>query len=210
MQILKEKSWWIVCIIVLTLTLGVGSYLYIATAEEDAVAADPVTLESLDYNTMEVSLNTNGNVVVYYSTNKKTWYEADATITSSAGKQSMLYDISWLTYGKTVYFRGNIDKTICIVKLPASNKKLKVKFSKADGTFDFDNTNGAEVVRWRKTTDYNWHYVWLNSKPTVTMDSENEEDKKYCEKYGVKVIQSMQNFLNEVNTLRAKPVKLLF
>lgn len=215
-QNLNRKLRWIICITVVILTLGIGSYLYIATAD-DANTVGPVTLESLDYNTMEITLNTNGNVVIYYSTNKKTWYEADATITSSKkdDKQihTILYDISWLAYGKTVYFRGNIDKTTCMVKLPASNKKLKVKFSKVDGTFDFDNTDGAEIIRWRKTTDYNWHYVWLDSQKADTTISSSSigDDETYYKKYGeIGAVQSMQNFVNEVRTLRAKAVKLLF
>ena len=86
---------------------------------------------------MELTLNTKGNAIIYYSTNKSKWYEADGAfaIANTDGESNdmsatVTYDISWIsaTGSTKLYFRGNVNHTTLPVIIPACNKKFKVKF----------------------------------------------------------------------------------
>lgn len=136
-------------------------------------AENAVAVVNIDYDNMELTINMDQNTVVYYSTNKSKWIEADGAIQTVDNISTMVFDISWLSAAgnTTLYFRGNKNKTTCPITIPGYNKSFKAKFDKSSGQFDFTNTEGAEVLRWRKTTDYTWHYIWAeNGKGSVQPD----------------------------------------
>lgn len=210
----KKLSFLLSAVVVLLVAFCVltGNYLYNTKADNNSTLS-PVSLDSLDYNSMEITLNMNGNAILYYSTNRKTWNEADGTvITGSQGNAAMLYDISWVSMsGKaTLYFRGNMDRTTCAVAIPAYNKKFKAKFDKMDGTFDFENTEGIEVIRWRKITDYTWNYIWAEHGK-ADLQVKNDSSDPYYAKYGfIGKIQKLESFENDVMRMRVKGTKLMF
>lgn len=210
-QFIRKKS-----VIFLPAFLAMILLLGVVGALKFVYAADPasaVELDKIDYNTMELFIKTNGNTIVYYSTNKTKWYEAEpVTSTSESGNsQTLLYDISWISASTetTLYFRGNTNTTTLAVKIPGYNKNFKVKFNKASGTFEFLNTEDAEVIRWRKQTDYNWNYVWVKeTERTRTINDITSDDYK---KYGINgTIKSIAAFEEEIEDLRIKGAKLIF
>ncbi len=211
-QFIRNKSVvFLAAFLAMILLLGTAGVLqFVNAAGADTVS--PVELDRIDYSKMELSVKTNGNVIVYYSTNKTKWYEAEPVPSTNAnGDSVLLYDISWISASTetTLYFRGNSNTTTLAVKIPGYNKSFKVKFDKAAGTFDFLNTEDAEVIRWRKQTDDNWNYVWVNSEKT-TLEIPEETDKNY-ETYGVTgKIQSISDFEKEIAKLRVKGAKLIF
>lgn len=177
--------------------------LFVVAGHLQSVSADstvsPVTLVGIDYSKMELTLQPNGNVIVYYSTDKKTWHEMEPTTDTSRETPTLLCDISWISAASTttLYFRGNEDTTTLAVKIPGYNKSFKVKFDKAAGSFEFLNTEDAEIIRWRKQTDYDWSYVWIDeSKPTGSQDGYE--------------VQSVADFEKEISNLRVKGTKLIF
>lgn len=179
-----------------------------------------LSIKAIDYDNMELTINLNNNSIVYYSTNKKKWNEADGLIANETDTSStMTYDISWIsaTGDTTLYFRGNNNKTTLPVTIPGYNKSFKVKFDKASGEFDFQNTEGAEIIRWRKTTDYTWHYVSLqqgngngSSKTSGDSSSETNGDKTNGDGSSETNAQSLENFQKEISAMRVKGVKLVF
>lgn len=196
MKIKSCKKWiFLLPVIFLSVILGVMGYQRYAGA-----SANAVEVSKIDYENMELTLKMNGNAIVYYSTNKNTWYEADGAIAITAGDGSgdtgaeMIYDISWVSTGKTtIYFRGNVNTTTLPVVIPAYNKSFKVTFDKAAGTFDFENTQDVEVIRWRKTTDYLWRYVCADREAAGTSE-----------------IQALDDFEQDIENLRVKGAKLIF
>lgn len=191
-------------LVLLSAIVGMAGYLRYVNA--DGTDPGAVTVKSIDYENMELTLNTNGNTIIYYSTNKNTWYEADGAVSTdtAAGNSTMMYDISWVSTGKTtIYFRGNNVTTTLPVVIPAYNKSFKVTFDKATGNFDFENTEDVEIIRWRKTTDYTWNYVWADrTKTTGTSDST---------KYGVAVtVEDLDSFEEKAENYRVKGAKLIF
>lgn len=213
-QLMNKKSVLLLfaAVMVLFALCAGGRYLYITKADNNATAS-PVSLAGLDFNSMEITLDMNGNAILYYSTNRKTWNEADSTmITDSNGKNQMLYDISWVSMsGKaTLYFRGNLDRTTCAVPIPAYNKKFKAKFDKTDGTFDFENTEGVEIIRWRKITDYAWNYIWAEHGK-AEQEIKGVDTDPYYKKYGITgKVQKLEDFESDVMRMRVKGTKLMF
>lgn len=205
-----HKKWILLLpVLVLSIVVGISSYMRYAGA-----SAEAITLNQIDYDNMELTLNTGGNAIIYYSTNKSKWYEADGAFAiadndSASGKTdaTVTYDISWIsaTGSTKLYFRGNVDHTTLPVTIPAYNKKFKVKFDKANGDFDFDNLENVEIIRWRKSTDYTWGYIWADRSKTKT----NTVDTA---KYGnITSVQTLEDFeKNVVPSLRVKGAKLIF
>ncbi len=182
--------------------LGIISMIYFVNVQGSGMpgSASPVELDKINYEEMELTVKTNGNAIVYYSTDRKKWYEAEMAIGGGTGTSDTLtYDISWISASttKTLYFRGNVDKTTLDVKIPGYNKSFKVKFDKAAGDFDFQNTDGGNIVRWRKTTDYDWHYVDIEKSTGGGTGAENAP-------------QSLDDFQKAIDELRVKSVKLIF
>lgn len=218
-QFIRNKSVvFLSAFLAMVLLLGAAGVLRFVSAAEGAdtaspVTASPVELDRIDYSNMELSVKTNGNVIVYYSTNKTKWYEAEPVASTNGKSEPVLfYDISWISASTetTLYFRGNSNTTTLAVKIPGYNKSFKVKFDKAAGTFDFLNTEDAEVIRWRKQTDYNWNYVWVDSSKKDPLEISDTTDENY-KKYGITgTIQSVSDFEKEIANLRVKGAKLIF
>ena len=212
-QSINKKWLFLVPVLLLAVVIGIGSYIRYADA-----GASTVTLNKIDYDNMEITLNANNNAIIYYSTNRSKWYEADGAFAidnasdgSSQLASTITYDISWIsaTGSTKLYFRGNVDTTTLSVVIPAYNKSFKAKFDKANGDFDFDNTGDVDIIRWRKSTDYTWGYVWADrSKATSTIQSSENDYKKY----GLAVtVQSLDDFEKKViPNLRVKGTKLIF
>ncbi len=215
------KQWihkkWILLLPVLALSIiiGLSSYMRYAGANAEAI-----TLNQIDYDNMELTLNTKGNAIIYYSTNKSKWYEADGAFaidSSDGGSNDMsatvTYDISWIsaTGSTKLYFRGNVNHTTLPVIIPACNKKFKVKFDKANGDFDFDNMDNVEIIRWRKSTDYTWGYIWADRSKSGIEIKNVATDANY-QKYGFTgTVQSLTDFeKNVIPSLRVKGTKLIF
>lgn len=168
-----------------------------------------VEVTGIDYDKMEITIKMNGNAIVYYSTDKSKWYEADGAVeiaNSTDGSTNtmdsvMKYDISWVSASANtkLYFRGNATTTTETITIPKYNSSFKVTFDKLSGEFDFQNTEGVDVIRWRKSTDYNWRYVYANRKIT---DSGTTADGK--------TIQTLANFEKDVENMRIKGTKLIF
>ena len=202
-QISYKKIFFAVSAFLMAVLLSVAGIRYYTKANLGIVE-----LESINYNDMTLTLNMNENEKVYYSTNRTKWYEIEEGVTQGEGDtgKKILYDISWVSAAssKKLYFRGTNKTTILTVTLPKYNSKFKVKFSKVDGTFDFQNTEDAEIVRWRKSTDYTWKYVGLNDNAST--------DPTVKTKYGLEGITiATQGALQaEVANFRVKSTKLIF
>ena len=75
----------------------------------------------------------NNNATVYYSTDKENWTEVEAPYNSSNGYYTI--DISWVsaTSDVSLYFKGDIVKTIKTIILPAQNSEFQVTYDKIEG-----------------------------------------------------------------------------
>ncbi len=152
-------------------------------------AADEITavsVKAIDYEMLFIKLDDGGNSLVYISTDKKNWDEIDA-YKDSEGLLTM--DISWASMSAetTLYFKGNLNTDIEEVKLPARNNSVKVIMDKATGELSFENFDDFLYFQWRKSTDYNWH--------TVSMDSSSAA---YTE------------LINKIENFRNRGIKLCF
>lgn len=175
-------------------------------------AANAVAIANIDYDNMELTINMEQNTIVYYSTNKSKWIEVDGAIETVNHVSTMTFDISWLSASgnTTLYFRGNKNKTTCPITIPGYNKNFKAKFDKSSGQFEFTNTDGAEVLRWRKTTDYTWHYIWADTGKS-SVQAVNASTYPAYSDYGVEgVLKSIEDFEKEISSLRVKGAKLIF
>ncbi|MDE7299969.1 MAG: hypothetical protein K2N94_14305, partial [Lachnospiraceae bacterium] len=110
----------------------------------------------IDYETLWLVVDGNGNQKVYYTDKEKSgWTEA-----FMAADKKFHIDISWLksTGETTVLLKGDVCDEIVKLTLPAKYTKLKAKFNKANGTIDITNIpDGVTTFQWRKATSYEWH-----------------------------------------------------
>jgi len=209
------KKWHIITIaLMLVVMAGCFGRTFLAlraenepTPGETQEVSGPVELAGIDYDNLTVSIRSNGNTIIYYSTNKSTWYEADGIFESGTGdnnKQILRYDISWVSVSKdtTLYFRGNTNNSTLSVEIPGYNGSFKAKFMKSSGDVEFDNTENSKIIRWRKTTDYEWKYVYA--------DTNIKEDKSDTVCGKDVFVQSHENFKAELEKFRVKNVKLHF
>lgn len=136
-----------------------GLLLVIPMAKTSAADAKPVSIGAIDYDMLTMRVYTNHNTVVHYSTDKTTWYEVEGNKTTE--NDAFIMDISWVnqTQDTTLYFKGENDKTIVTVTLPAKDTTFKVVFDKVDCTFDFQNCDAATHFEWKKDVDYTWNRV---------------------------------------------------
>lgn len=194
-QLVHKKLVFILSGLLLIIAACIMGVLHYGKADTPGV----LTVDAIDYDNMELSLNLNSNTIVYYSTNRTKWNEIDGLIGNEKDTSSTIkYDISWISAAgdTTLYFRGNKNKTTVPITIPGYNKSFKVKFDKASGEFDFQNTEDAEIIRWRKATDYDWHYVSLKQGNGDGSSKDNA--------------QSLENFQKEISFMRVKGVKLIF
>lgn len=211
-QLIKKK-WFVLPAVVLAVVL---LWFAICFRFSGADGEKPVEIKEINYETMEAKILYNGNTNIYYSTDKKTWNEAegmlvtaDNTNGNTAGTidtSALLYDISWNSSAKetAIYFRGNIDTTTATLTIPAYNTKFKAKFDKSTGDVDFSNTEGATIIRWRKTTDYTWHYVNIDSSDTAHVNTEVENIIGSSKVW----VDSYDTFLTQIDGLRTKGAKI--
>lgn len=138
-----------------------------------AANAEAIEIGLIDYDALTMVVYTNGNSIVYYSTNKSTWYEVEGL--KNAENTAYLMDISWVSAAAetTLYFKGETVEEVVSVTLPKRNTSLKVKYDKAAISFEFDNIEDAETFEWRKSTDYTWY--------TVSMETESASYQRFME-----------------------------
>lgn len=196
-KLVQKKIVLILSVFAIVLMFGIAGMLHhfsAANAENESA----VSLLGIDYDNMELKLSSGGNGIVYYSTDRKKWYEAE----NLAGNE-LVYDISWISASKatTLYFRGNIKTDTLSVKIPGYNSKFKVTFDKITGEFEFSNTEGAKLIRWRKSTDYTWSYIYADSSKASGTETVNGKTID---------IQSIEDFEKEVENFRVKGTKLVF
>jgi len=199
-QIIKKKQLMILPAVVLLM-----AFLWIVAAFHYTGAntnAQEVAVDSIDYEKMEARILYNDNQIIYFSTDNKTWHEAEGVNVTTSKGNALQYDISWNTSKKetTIYFRGNSNTKTATLVIPAYNTTFKAKFDKAEGGIEFSNMEGATVVRWRKTTDYTWHYVNVDASvttpPTVTIGGSSVTPQSY------------NDFVAELDNLRVKGAKI--
>lgn len=128
------------------------------------VTASEVTIGTIDYDNLTMIVKTNGNDIVYMSLDKTSWNEIEGTKVSD----NLVMDISWISSSdnKTIYLKGNKVTTVVSVTLPAKDTSIKVTYNKADHDFTFTNCDAADNFQWRKSSDYTWYTVSLNTDST--------------------------------------------
>lgn len=167
--------------------LVLGLLILIPISKISAAEAKPVSIGKIDYDTLTMHVYTNNNTVVHYSTDKTTWYEVEGNKTTE--NDAFLMDISWVNSSQdtTLYFKGENDKTIQSITLPAKDTPLKVVYDKVDSIFDFENCDAATHFEWKKATDYVWNKVSLDTNT-----------------------DSYQSFLKTIDGLLVKGAKISF
>lgn len=158
----KKKVHFFIRYCSIPILLVFGLLLLIPIAKISAAEAKPVSIGTIDYDTLTMYVYTNNNTVVHYSTDKTTWYEVEGNKTTE--NDAFLMDISWVNSSDdtTLYFKGENDKTIQSVTLPAKDTSLKVVYDKVDNIFEFENCDAATHFEWKKATDYVWNKVSLD------------------------------------------------
>lgn len=153
--------------------------------ESKAEDSSAITFGTINYDNMTLQVYTNGNSIVYYSTDKSTWTEVDGAYSSNTKSYQM--DISWVseTSDVTMYFKGDVVTIIKSIVLPSQNTTISIVYDKVEGDFTFSNVEEADSFEWRKSTDYYWTEVSLNE-----------------------LSSSYKAFLSEMETLRSKGAKI--
>lgn len=155
----------LVCVFALAL-MTVARIPSMKVKAEETTSKTAVSIGTIDYDAFTMQVSFNGNGIIYYSTDKVTWFEVEGN--KSADNKSILMDISWVssTEDKTLYFKGDKVVTVILVTLPAKDTSFKVTYSKAEGDFTFDNYDEATSFEWKKANDYNWKLVTLDESST--------------------------------------------
>ncbi len=127
-----------------------------------ADSASAITFGLINYELLTLQVFNQNNNVVYYSMDNDSWEEVEGAYDSATKSYTM--DISWVstTSDVTLYFKGDVIKTVKTITLPAMNTSFAATFDKVDTTFIFDNTDEADSFEWRKSTNYNWVSVDLD------------------------------------------------
>lgn len=151
-----------------------NSFRLLADSTAGEESGKSVSIESVDYglNKLNLTVNTDDAVddVVFYSTNKKTWYGIGDAVDGKCE-----FNISWAadTKNYTIYFKGidaESEDEYTSITLPKKQTDLKVKFDKtssADAPMltvvnapaAAKNADGSEnaVLEWRKKGTYAWN-----------------------------------------------------
>jgi hypothetical protein len=162
-------------------------FLIIPTGNAFASGATAVSFGTIDYEELTLQVFNNNNSIVYYSTDNATWSEIEGGYDSTA--KAYMMDISWIstTADVTLYFKGDIVKTIKSITLPMQNSSINIEYDKVEGEFTFLEAEEAEDFEWRKTTDYYWNKVSFTESTA-----------------------SYKSFLTTMENLRVKGAKLIF
>lgn len=126
---------------------------------QDQVPKAAVSIGMIDYDSLSMQVNMNGNTIAYYSNDKTSWYEVEGSKTTD--NVAIIMDISWVPddQDKTLYFKGDSVSTVISITLPAKETTFKAIYNKADCDFTFQNNDEALNFQWRKMSDYTWHTV---------------------------------------------------
>lgn len=145
---------------VLILAVVLLGFIPTALAKADTAAA--VSFGTINYELLTLQVYNNSNSVVFYSTDSTNWTELEGAYNSTTKSFSM--DISWVSAASdtTLYFKGDVVKTVRSLVLPAQNTSFGVDYDRAEGTFTFSNSEEADNFEWRKNTDYCWKTVNLD------------------------------------------------
>jgi hypothetical protein len=181
-NILKKRS----CIFLLGL-LCILSVLAVPEGKAYAGEVSIVSAGKIDYEGLTMQIFSNNNSIVYYSLDQESWYTVEGLYDSYLKAYTM--DISWISLTKdvTLYLKGNTVGTVEEVTLPMQNKNFKIDYDKAEGLFEFTDTEDADSFQWRKASDYHWTTVEL------------EEDSA-----------SYQKFMNSMENFKTMGAKLIF
>lgn len=144
------------------LLLGILLFSLTPTSKVSAEEATAISIGRIDYDNLTMQIFNNNNGIVYYSTDQNTWIEVEGPYDTTTNSYSM--DISWISGREefTLYFRGNMVKTISSIVLPMQNTSIKVTYNSADDEFVFLDTDDAITMQWRKASDYTWNTVELD------------------------------------------------
>lgn len=140
------------------IALGAALASVMIFSSADTISA-AVSVESINYDTSTIVINPDNNKKVLISDGKqKTWETLDV---KNNGKVEL--DISWISAAKeyTLSMKGDTDKKIETVVIPAYNKSIKVKYNKNTGLVEFNNVgssyDSSTSFRWRKGVAYAWN-----------------------------------------------------
>jgi hypothetical protein len=162
-------------------------FLIIPSSNASASGAVAISFGTINYEELTLQVFNNNNTIVYYSTDNTTWSEIEGGYDNTTKAYTM--DISWVstTSDVTLYFKGDIAKTVKSITLPMQNSSINVEYDKVEGEFTFIEAEGSDYFEWRKSTDYYWNKV-----------SFTESSASY------------KSFLTTMENLRVKGAKLLF
>lgn len=129
------------------------------TGRAYAEDASAISFGKIDYENLTMLVYNNHNTIVYSSTDNSTWTEVDGAYNSTTGAYTM--DISWISCKSdvTLYFKGDVVKTVKSITLPMQNTSISITFDKVETEFTFEDVEECETFQWRKASDYNWTTV---------------------------------------------------
>ncbi|MBP1756064.1 MAG: hypothetical protein H6Q59_2462 [Firmicutes bacterium] len=148
--------------IVTTCLLVALLYFCLPLQSASAAEASAISFGAVDYENLTMQVYNNYNNVIYYSTDNSTWSELEGSYNTSGKVYSI--DISWVSSSsdETLYFKGDVVKTVKSITLPMQNSTIAVDYDRVEGEFTFSEVEEADYFQWRKITDYNWNTVSLN------------------------------------------------
>jgi hypothetical protein len=160
---------------------------FLPAGRAQAEEAQAVSFGKIDYDNLTIQVYKNNNVIIYYSTDKITWVEAEGNYDSA--KNMITMDISWVSVSSdvTLYFKGSSVSKVQSITLPMQNSSIKVTYNKVSNEFTFSDAEESDSFQWRKSTDYHWN--------TVKLDETSS---------------SYNDFIDTVDTFRVMGAKLIF
>ncbi len=150
-------------------------FCFINFTKMNVSAATAVSIGIIDYDKLTMEVDYNSNKLVYYSTDNDTWTEIEGIYNSG----TCVMDISWVsdTSDVTLYFKGDVVKTVKSITLPKKNSSFSIKYDKVEGEFTFENAEEAYSFEWRKSTDYHWRTVDIDESSSSYEKFLKEIDK---------------------------------
>ena len=161
-RIIKQGTMWLFCLLTLLF------FLPAVSTKADTVSV--VSIGAIDYESLTMQIYNNNNNIVSYSTDKSNWTDVEGAYSNANSSYTM--DISWIsvTSDVTLYFKGDVVKTVKSITLPAQNKDFSIIYNKAEGEFTFNEIGDANCFEWRKSSDYSWTTVSLDETSTSYLE----------------------------------------
>lgn len=129
-----------------------------AVRSVNAGSADSVSVTSIDYNNMTLTIKGKGDKVFYLSDSKQKKWER---ITGEENNGSVTMDISWVSAGQNYVLSLKGDKSTEPVKvtLPKCNNKFKAKYNKETGavTYTGIDEDYKGTIQWRVKGSTIWN-----------------------------------------------------